>query len=314
MPDIWTHILCGNKSIAVIDNEELYSEIINRINIFKLGTQGPDIFYYYKFWSGFNTKGEKILGKLMHTNRTGEFLINCIKFLKAQSGSNYYYDILVYVLGFISHYSLDSIAHPYIYFYAFSHSSDNSSNYLANSYHKKLEMIIDSIYLKESPDLNFGDIQPYKAIDVGGCVPGSINDFLRNQIKYIYNFEIKRSTINNAYKDMKIGLKLLYDPNNIKSKTIKLLEKVLGTPEKYSCAFYPISMDYNFDYMNDYHNEWIHPYKGQKKYNDSFNDLFNLAVLESSKKILASICFIKDEISEQELKYFFPDISYLTGI
>lgn len=314
MPDIWTHILCGNKSIAAIDNDELYSEILNKINIFKLGTQGPDIFYYYKFWRGINTKGDKILGKLMHTDRTGEFLINCLKYLKAQSGRNNYIELLVYVLGFISHYTLDSIAHPYIYCYAFSQSNNISSSYMTDAYHKKIETIIDNIYLRENSDLCFGGITPYEAIDVGICVPGSINDCLKSQIQYIYNFKIKNSIINNAYRDMKIGLKLLYDPTSIKVKTTKFVEKILRTPEKYSCAFYPINVDCNFDYMNNSHNEWCNPYKKQESCRYSFNDLLNLAVVESSNKIIASMSFLKDDISEYELKYFFPNISYLTGM
>lgn len=314
MPDIWTHILCGNKSIAALDNEELCSEIKNRINIYKLGTQGPDIFYYYKFWKGFNTKGEKILGKLMHTNRTGEFLISCLKYLKKQHHSSNYFELLVYVLGFISHYSLDSIAHPFIYYYAFSQSSEKVSNYLVSSYHKKLEVIIDSIYLRENSDLSNGRMHTYEAIDVGTCVPGIITDCLKSQIKQIYNFDIKNNTINNAYRDMKIGLKLLNDPNNIKMKAVKLLERMLGTPEKYSCAFCPIIADYNYDYMNYSHNEWNNPYNSQESYIESFNELFNLAVSESCKKFLASISFLNDEISEYELKYFLPNISYLSGI
>lgn len=307
MPDIWTHILCGNKSIDTVDNEELYSEIMKRINIFKLGTQGPDIFYYYRFWRG------RILGKIMHSNRTGDFLINCLKYTKSKSMSSDYFELLAYILGFISHYALDSIAHPYIYYYSFSHSNEKPSSYLANSYHKKIEMIIDCIYLKDNLNLSPGGIQPYEAIDVGLCVPGSINDCLRSQIKYIYNFEIKKSLINDAYRDMEMGLKLLYDPRNIKLNTIKFIEKILRKPEKYSCAFYPVILDNNFDYMNDYHREWKNPYKEQERHSESFNDLFNLAVFESIKKIRASIDFLKDEINEHELKGFFPNISYLTG-
>lgn len=314
MPDIWTHILCGNKSIATVDNEELYSEIINRLNIFKLGTQGPDIFYYYRFWSGLNTKGEKILGHLMHTNKTGEFLINCLKYLKAQSDRDNYFELLAYVMGFISHYSLDSIAHPYIYCYALSKCSENSSNYMAGSCHKKLEVVIDNIYIKENSELRLGGMQPYEAIDVGFCVPVSVNDCLRTQIKKIYNFEIKSNIINNAYRDMKLGLKLLHDPNNIKLRTIRFIEKILGTPEKYSCAFYPVIVDNSFDYMNVSHNEWNNPYKRQESCRESFNDLLNKAILESSSKILASIGFLNGEVSEYELKSFFPNISYLTGM
>lgn len=314
MPDIWTHILCGNKSIAAIKNEELYPEIMKRKNIFKLGTQGPDIFYYYKFWLGMNQKGEKLLGRLMHTSSTGEFLINCLKHLKTLSDRDSYFEILAYVMGFISHYSLDSIAHPYIYFYAFSEGDKKGLNYMTNSWHKKLEVIIDNIYLSRNHELNFGVVQPFEAIDVGFCIPGSINDCLIAQIKKIYNYEIKSSIINNAYRDMKLGLRILYDPVNIKIRAINFVEKVLKTPDKYSCAFYPITVDKDIDYMNTSHREWNNPYKKQESRRESFNDLLNRAVLESRRKILASVDFLNDEINEYELKYFFPNISYLTGM
>ncbi len=314
MPDIWTHILCGNKSIASIKNEELYQQIMKRKNIFKLGTQGPDIFYYYKFWLGMNEKGERVLGRLMHTSSTGEFLINCLKYLKTLSDENSYFEILSYVLGFISHYSLDSIAHPYIYCYALSEGNKKGLNYVSRSCHKKLEVIIDNIYLYSNHELDFGVIQPFEAIDVGVYIPGSINDCLREQIKKIYNYEIKSNIIDNAYRDMKLGLKLLYDPVNIKLRAIKFVEKILKIPDKYSCAFYPIVADRSIDYMNTAHREWNNPYKEQDTSRESFNDLLNRAVLESRQKILASVDFLNDEINEYELKCFFPNISYLTGV
>lgn len=313
MPDIWTHILCGTKTIEIIENEELYLEIMNRVNIFKFGTQGPDIFYYYRFWKGINGSGGKMLGRLMHTNRTGEFLINCLKYLKCLSNSNAYLELLTYIMGFISHYSLDSIAHPYIYYYALSQSNDNDTTYLVNSYHKKLEIIIDTIYQSENLDLSSGGIPPYKAIDLGICVPNIIADCLVSEIEHIYNFSIKKRIINDAYRDMKVGLKLLYDPTNIKLKMVKLLEKLLKTPGRYSCAIYPIHVDNNFDYMNNIHNEWKPLYNNQEVFSDSFNDLFNRAVLESRNKIRASIDFLDGKISEFELTSFFPNISYLTG-
>lgn len=313
MPDIWTHILCGNKTLEVIDNKELYVEIMNRVNIFKLGTQGPDIFYYYRFWKGLDAKGDKVLGRLMHTNRTGEFIINCIKYLKEQGNSDNYLELLSYILGFISHYSLDSIAHPYIYYYAISQSKDKSISYLQNSYHKKLEIIIDNIYFRENSDLSYEGMSPYKAIDVGFCVPEIITNCMKKEIEYVYNYNIKKSFINDAYRDMKIGLRLLYDPTSVKSKMAKLLERIFRTPEKYSCAFYPVYVDNNFDYLNNIHKEWNHPNNNYERYKDSFNDLFNAAVLESKKKITASINFLDGKISEFDLSSYFPNISYLTG-
>jgi hypothetical protein len=216
-------------------------------------------------------------------------------------------------MGFISHYSLDSIAHPYIYYYALSQSNDNGTTYLVNTYHKKLEIIIDTIYQRENLYLSSGGIPPYKAIDLGICVPNIIADCLVSEIENIYNFRLKKSIINDAYRDMKIGLKLLYDPTNIKLRMVKLLEKLLKTPGRYSCAIYPIYVDNSFDYMNNIHNEWKSPYNNQEVYSDSFNDLFNLAVLESRNKIRASLDFLDGKISEFELTSFFPNISYLTG-
>lgn len=314
MPDLWTHILCGNRAIEKFDDEKLYSEIQNRINLFQLGTQGPDIFYYYRFWRGFNTSENRILGKLLHTKSTGEFIINCLKYLKNIGNNKEYMELLTYMTGFISHYTLDSITHPYIYYYAFSQSNEGSRSYLAHSYHKKLEVLIDSIYLSRNNDLNPEGIPSYNAINVGVNIPDIIADCLKKQIKYTYNFSISSSLINNAYRDMKTGLRLLYDPINFKLNLVKLMEKILKTPEKFSCVFCPKYLNKDYDYLNDIHKEWIHPYNNFRICRESFDDLFNLAVHESKRRIYASISFINDRINEIDLRYFFPDISYLTGM
>jgi hypothetical protein len=118
MADYWTHYYSGE-------------ELINRMNLidldrnlFFLGCQGPDIFYYYKFAVKTNPPN---LGYLIHKSKTKEIFSEVFIYLKSNN------DIYLksYIYGWIMHYVLDKNIHPYI---------DGKTNFN----HKRLESNIDT--------------------------------------------------------------------------------------------------------------------------------------------------------------------------
>lgn len=313
MPDIWTHILCGIEAIEGIKDNELKNEIKKGTNLFNLGTQGPDIFYYYRFLNGINNSYGGNLGRLMHTRETGEFFVQGLYFLNKINNRSDYMKMLVYLSGFMCHFTLDSICHPYIYYSAEKESIIKNEEYLLDSYHKKLEIIIDTLLLESKTGIKSFLYPAYREIDVGEKMPQIILDFLERTINYLYGIKIGGNQINSAYRDMKTGLRILHDPNGIKISILSILEKILKCPDKYTCAIYPKRISTGSDYLNTKHSVWNHPLNYSEKSNSSFYDLFTQAVIESREMIDTSLNFLSGKSDRQELGNIFSNSSYLTG-
>lgn len=119
MPDIITHILCGEKTVEKIYDATLRNEVINRRKLFNIGCQGPDIFLYYKIWPWSKHDQFSNLGELLHKEKTGDFLYESILYLgQFQNNSEEFYDLFTYIIGLICHYNLDRLSHPYINYFS----------------------------------------------------------------------------------------------------------------------------------------------------------------------------------------------------
>lgn len=93
MPDIVMHAVMGNKvrqRLGLDLNDEL----------FRFGLLGPDPFLYC--WPKYNK-----YSSIMHRQRCGDFLMELAKRTKSK-------DTFSYLCGFLCHYALDSLTHPYI--------------------------------------------------------------------------------------------------------------------------------------------------------------------------------------------------------
>ena len=93
MPDIVMHAVMGKRvrqRLGLDLNDEL----------FRFGLLGPDPFLYC--WPKYNH-----YSSIMHRQRCGDFLLELAKRTKNK-------DTFSYLCGFLCHYALDSLAHPYI--------------------------------------------------------------------------------------------------------------------------------------------------------------------------------------------------------
>jgi hypothetical protein len=249
----------------------------------------------------------------MHTYETGEFFIQGLYFLNNINNSPDYVKMLVYLSGFMCHFTLDSICHPYIYYNAEKESIIKNEDYLRNSYHKKLEIIIDTLMLESKAGIKSFMYPAYREIDVGEKMPEIILDFLGRTINYLYGIKIGLNQINSAYRDMKTGLRILHDPNRIKISVLSILEKILRCPDKYTCAIYPRRISNENDYLNTKHEIWNHPLDYNEQSNSSFYELFTQAVLKAREMINSSLIFLSGKADRKELGNIFSNCSYLTG-
>lgn len=313
MPDVLTHILCGHD---VINNlgKDISKAILEHEKLFNLGCQGPDMFFYNDFIPTVKGKRGPKFGKMMHREKTGDFLVESIKYIKENATNRTDFSLLfTYVSGLICHFGLDRKAHPYIYYFSGKHEKDRPETRRYGGYHKRLELIIDTILLKERKSLESYKHHAYKEIDVGPSLPKGIIDYYVHALSKTYAPKEIINFVNDSYKDMKIVLKLAYDPSGVKKGIMKLIDRIVKDDIEYSTLIYPIKVDSKHDYMNTKRSPWNHPCDKSEEYFHSFYDIYDMAVKDSLSMIKAAMDYLENKIHIDDLTKIFPNISYLTG-
>lgn len=310
MADFFTHILCADEILDKIHDRDVKELIKSNIKLFYLGAQGPDIFYYNNILNKEEKKVLNNLGDMLHTRETKKFFEESFIYLENIKDKYEYRNLLVYLLGFLSHFSLDCAVHPYIFYLTGFYNKNDKRTKIYNSYHKKLEIIIDVLMMKLKKNKKAYKLPTYKLIDNGKSLPLEIETYFQFIIKKLYNQHINKKTIGNNYIFMKSYQKLLYDPKNIKKYFVLFSIKLFKWTKYYFYTFYPKRVD-KIDYLNLNNNIWRHPVTAEE-FTSSFIDLFNNGEKQGLEYINSFIDYLRKE--EGNCFNIIPDISYLTSL
>ncbi len=107
MPAFYAHDRFGNDVYAKLP-KTLQEKIAKYPSLFRIGLQGPDIFFFYQPYR--KTKVAKY-GNALHAISARPFFEHAIKVVREEGTDSASY---VYLLGFICHFILDSECHPYV--------------------------------------------------------------------------------------------------------------------------------------------------------------------------------------------------------
>ena len=103
MPEAYTHLRCaqGGAALARIRPQDPEA--------FAAGANGPDIFFCYRCWLPAARRGQNLpaLGSWLHRHNTGAFLLALLDHARTPVQQSY-------ALGFLTHYAVDRVLHPYV--------------------------------------------------------------------------------------------------------------------------------------------------------------------------------------------------------
>lgn len=103
MPAAYSHDVFG-RIVLKKAPKELKNLLSEHQQAYRIGLQGPDILFYYRFWQ---KNGISRLGHLLHEQPAADFFESRRKYLADDEKA-------AYILGFLCHFMLDSACHPYI--------------------------------------------------------------------------------------------------------------------------------------------------------------------------------------------------------
>ena len=314
MPGFTTHYLFGVDAYKKINNPKLKQKIGDNHCAFALGLQGPDVFFYYLPSYYLCPKG---LGDLAHHKDTGLFFANLLDSRELFWGDSFKQAIAdAYIIGYIGHYTLDCIIHPYVY--AVTKYDPKQPKKLTEYFgqHTYFETEIDNelLFMKKK-------IYPSKFHqDHTVALTSEEREVIAQMLTYAYNntysgVHITKRNVIGASKWMKLGSKLLNDPSGRKKVLVRFTEKLLiGNP---FISPMVASDTYRFvdDPLNLAHRRWYHPWTHNAS-EESFMDLYKKAELLYHHRICDFHMLISNGFTEQgrmEFCHSYGNRSFLSG-
>lgn len=220
MPAFATHFFYALDVYRKLD-DETKEKIDKYRSFYDLGAQGPDIFFYYKPYKKNNISK---YGQSIHNKQARKFFEVALKNSKEKDPDEV---SLVYLLGFTTHFVLDSSFHPTI-------------NKVCKTFneHMILEAEMDRNLIEKNVKRPPHKFRRYYLINRGKkygpflqLVYPNVSEKIIDETVYQTNFYMKR----------------LYSPNNIKGKIISALSRKFADGTDFSNLIVKKEPNHQFD-------------------------------------------------------------------
>ncbi|MGN1355119.1 MAG: zinc dependent phospholipase C family protein [Bacilli bacterium] len=296
-------------------NDILPKEIKNKLDVNRLKTFGQSIdsLMFYNLFSILPGKKIRDFQKYFHTNKTQEFFINLINYIKE---NDYTEDIDVnsFLVGAICHYVLDSTVHPYIYYKTGYFNKNDKSTYKYNNVHTFMETFLDNDMIKRRESIN-----PYKFnISKFSFDTSKFSNELKDTIKYTFKETFDVDNMDKIYykslKQMRNSIFIFrQDRYGIKKFFYKLADTFTSKRVfRFEAISYHYPLNDRHNFLNENHKLWRNPCDYSLTSEESFLDLYLRALKLAKVMICASFDYINGK--DIELEKVFINKSYITGL
>ena len=270
MPDPVTHYVFGQQVMA-----QLPEEVRKAANApyFQRALQGPDPWSCLGVFGGKDKRYSR-RGVEMHRTKSGQFLTALTHRAKEDEA------MFPVLAGFICHYCLDRLTHPYIV----------CKGGIKDGGHTRIERAIDSYYIRTV----YGKAPWHFSMprNVFSCkrYPESLRQGLNAAHREVYGWEDVFPMLNQSLRDERRFYGLMQDPFGI----VHMLLRLLPGKTNYSLySYFHREIDgKRLDYLNENHTPWQHPYAPETQSTDSFFDLFDRAKNEAAALIQAAYAWM----------------------
>lgn len=300
MPNIWTHIIFGQEALRAVGRVE-WLEREEDSRLFSWGCQGPDPLFYYRFLPWSKDKRMDTLGKLMHEEHCGPFLMELLR----RAGQPERERLRPYAAGFLLHHILDRNAHPYI----FAKSGFTKWN------HQRFEIILDTIVAQRLRGIDTWKtpVRRELVLPRDSVLFQEVPELLSALAAQLYPEATKEVGVRqwqDSFRDMLLALRLFHDPTGVK----RVLTAGQITPFVYKRD------NPHLDYCNEQKEPWRDPSEEGAVHQTGFWDHWQAAMEEAVKLLPLALEVMEAEgansstaVTEAELLRLLGNISYSTG-
>jgi len=281
MPSYLTHRIAGESVSKGIRGGALKKLLDDNIKVFRLGCQGGDIFFYYRYLFGRKAWDAIRFGSLLHSKHIKTFFKESLKYINGYRGEGKE-ALIAYFFGYILHYCTDKNVHPFVY-----KKTGTDINH-----HHRLEHMLDAMYTREKWGKEARTFDIYGDVYFGD-MPDAIGKWYARMAKDVYLIDLPDSVPNTAYTHM-AKIKRRFTQPGVFSRTLFRLYNIILPVDLFSMVYLEPG---DFDYYTDA------DYLYLKKQLD-------LAVAETKGKISAAFKYFNGERTLDEVTERFEDINF----
>jgi len=310
MPNIITHALCAQDALSTVENLDLKRLVQKYPQVFSMASSGPDfIFYYHTFpWQDQSRCSEVYhVGNQIHSTKINDFYLKAIELIQLESDVHKQEIQTVFITGHLMHWSLDSCAHPYIYFH--TGEMKGATKY----WHYRFESMLDTLMVQKVKKYKLSETKSYEMVYSTAETQDIIADFYEAIVAAVYNVSLGKDIYIECFQSMNTVSKLLFDPHQTKLPFIKILEKQMKTPWKFSSHMILGENDEKHDILNLTHQTWNHPTDPNLSTHESFIDLYQKGVLRAQACLYSLEGIFNQSLKTSSLISILQDRDYETG-
>lgn len=231
------------------------SLVLTHPEAFRLGCQGADVFFFHHMLRP--KKSRRQVGAFFHQRNVDTCLAAMLEFSRHGGAA------LPYFLGYLCHYALDCIAHPYI------------NHRCCNRDHTRFEAHLDSALIRYlGHDLT--ELPPYMLIGIGEAALREIDAFYAQTARIAFGQEIQ-GLYEESWRHMVNIQHISYDPRRMKRPFFALLERIAGQPHLITGKLFDRKNADSIDYLNLSKQEWCLPWEEKTVFTDDFPTLMERA-------------------------------------
>jgi len=306
MPGFLTHYIAGQAVYNSID-QNIRNIIEKDERLYNLGTQGPDIFFYYL--PGIIRKCSRNIGGQMHKNDLGLFIARMAH--TAKNSKNAERDIIfAYTAGLAMHYMVDVHAHPYVYAHVYKHDAPGIKN---SADHRHFETSVDIALLKLVSGKTPADYSQWELIKAEPNHMVVAAKAMSRAINLVYHRKIPPHQVYQAMRHMINITRLLRSLKGRRKKWTALIEGLTVGEPIFSSLVHAQEVDGATDYLNQQKTPWKAPWETAETCTDSFVDRYNAAVNEGLQIVQSLYSYIYGDLTLKALGEKLGNRSLQTG-
>lgn len=271
MPAATTHVEFAKDVYRELD--PMIQDLITNRNMFLLGSQGPDLFFFSR--ASLLPGTLKKYGNLMHDTGVAETVSYFDRYGMKDP------DLRSYCLGFLCHYALDRTAHPLIC--AVARRKHEETGIHEGEAHVTMEGDID-VWILNQKNRDIWSYNVYEDLRVDKESRRKLTNLYHGLFKSVYHLDIRKSLIDETIRQMSFWTGFL-KPGRTKKSLIFSTENLLRLPHSFSGMILHGHDDRTV--INEAHTAYPLAHDPSRTISASFPELYREAE-DLAKKLLAS--------------------------
>lgn len=310
MPNLITHALCAQDALQEFKSEYLLGLIQKYPQVYSMASSGPDFIFYYRVYPWLDqSKCKEVyaVGNAIHAHHINAFYQKALGLIQNEVNPRHQEIMQVFIAGHILHWSLDTSAHPYVFFH--TGEMRGATRY----WHYRLESMIDTAMVQSIKGYQLSTMPSGQIVGSTLEVRKVISQFYADIVQDVYGDMLEPSVYEECLETMPKVAQLLFDPKNSKLKWIQSIENLMKAPWKFSSHMVLGELDTQHDVLNLEHLEWSHPCDKNEVSKESFVDLYEKAVLRGLGCLYTLDAIFRQQQKPEALTSLLQDRNYDTG-